>query len=145
MVTVLLTSDLTEIHTFYVRIDIFHGRSFLTEISLYLEVKKNPKRIRHSPKNVAYLEPKNVAYLDSEEKPFSSIFMKSTQIKYFFFIIHLNLKTLNISVSPEKVSENMFTIGQFNHTIDRQEPIPKFKSADCPSYFSKRCIQSAHN
>ena len=137
MVTVLLTSDLTEIHTFYFRIDIFHGRSFLTEISLYLEVKKNPKRIRHSPKNVTYLA--------SEEKPFSSIFMKSTQIKYFFFIVHLNLKTLNISVSPEKVSENMFTIGQFNHTIDRQEPIPKFKSADCPSYFSKRCIQSVHN
>lgn len=138
MVTVLLTSDLTEIHTFYFRIDIFHGRSFLTEISLYLEVKKNPKRIRHSPKNVTYSA--------SEEKPFSSIFMKSTQIKYFFFfIVYLNLKTLNISVSPEKVSENMFTIGQFNHTIDRQEPIPKFKSANCPSYFSKRYIQSAHN
>ena len=138
MVTVLLTSDLTEIHTFYFRIDIFHGRSFLTEISLYLEVKKNPKRIRHSPKNVIYSA--------SEEKPFSSIFMKSTQIKYFFFfIVYLNLKTLNISVSPEKVSENIFTIGQFNQTIDRQEPIPKFKSSNCPSYFSKRCIQSAHN
>ena len=138
MVTVLLTSDLTEIHTFYFRIDIFHGRSFLIEISLYLEVKRNPKRIRHSSKNVIYSA--------SEEKPFSSIFMKSTQIKYFFFfIVHLNLKTLNISVSPEKVSKNMFTIGQFNHTIDRQEPIPKFKSADCPSYSSKRCIQSAHN